>query len=175
MAMRWRFHSVGWKKAAQTAYRPATFYPLPRVASSFPHQRRLRVDVSMLMFFAKRRTRTPAPLLSQLKTVSPRLLPWTNLNIPLHFPLALARPVYTPTEADRGEDLVRNIHKNSGDFLMNRNYKAEGKYIITAMILLTNTCLVLLRHFFSFFFFYYPPPTCPFSLLGFSHREESCS
>lgn len=47
MAMRCRFHhSVGWKKAAQTAYRPATFYlhHPPAGATSFPHQPSIRAD-----------------------------------------------------------------------------------------------------------------------------------
>lgn len=125
--------------------------------------------------FCQKANAYPGTALISIENRQPPIITLNKFKHPITLSLGPRTPCYTPTEADRREDLVRNIHKNSGDFLMNRNYEAEGKYIITAMILLTNTCLVLLRNFFPFFFFYYPPPTCPFSLLGFSHREESCS
>lgn len=117
----------------------------------------------------------PGTALISIENRQPPIITLSKFKHPITLSLGSRTPCYTPTGADRGEDLVGNIHKNSGDFLMNRNYETEGKYIITAMILLTNTCLVLLRHFFPFFFFYYPPLTCPFSLLGFSYRKGSRS
>lgn len=117
----------------------------------------------------------PGTALISIENRQPPIITFSKFKHPITLSLGPRTPCYTLTEADRGEDLVQNIHKNSGDFLMNRNYETEGKYIITVMILLTNTCLLLLRHFFPLFFFYCPPPTCPFSLLGFSYRKGSHS
>lgn len=113
----------------------------------------------------------PGTALISIEYRQPPIITFSKFKHPITLSLGPRTPCYTLTEADRGENLVQNIHKNPGDFLMNRNYETEGKYIITVMILLTNTCLVLLRHFFPLFFFYCPPPTCPFSLLGFSYRK----
>lgn len=113
MAMRCRFHhSVGWKKAAQTVYRPATFYL---------HSIRRRVQlhfrisgVSVPIRFnanaccQKAGGAYPAPPLISIENRQPSpIITLANLNIPLHFP---SRPItHRLTEGERSR-LGSSVH-----------------------------------------------------------------